>query len=248
ESVLKAHLLPGQAVTDIHPGGDPARAEIMVTAFDRKARRPVAYRAQRVIFAAPQFLARHLVRTYRDHAPEFIQAFEYGPWLVANLTLRARPVNRGFSAAWDNVIYESPSLGYVVATHQTGRDHGPTVLTYYHAFCDSDAKASRSILLSEDWAHWAEIILSDLERAHPEIRRLTTRLDIMRWGHAMIRPKTGFIWSAARARAAQTFNGIHFAHTDLSGMALFEEAFYHGLRAAEEVLLATGRAPLERWI
>ncbi len=31
---------------------------------------------------------------------------------------------------------------------------------------------------------------------------------------------------------------MHFAHSDLSGVALFEEAFYHGLRAAEEVLTA----------
>jgi hypothetical protein len=29
---------------------------------------------------------------------------------------------------------------------------------------------------------------------------------------------------------------VHFANTDLSGVALFEEAFYHGLRAADEVL------------
>ena len=28
---------------------------------------------------------------------------------------------------------------------------------------------------------------------------------------------------------------IHFAHTDLSGVALFEEAFDHGLRAAREI-------------
>jgi hypothetical protein len=32
--------------------------------------------------------------------------------------------------------------------------------------------------------------------------------------------------------------GVHFAHSDLSGIALFEEAFYHGVRAAEEVLSA----------
>ena len=31
------------------------------------------------------------------------------------------------------------------------------------------------------------------------------------------------------------YRNIHFAHTDLSGIAFFEEAFYHGLRAAKEV-------------
>ena len=58
----------------------------------------------------------------------------------------------------------------------------------------------------------------------------------MRWGHAMIHPRPGFIWSEARRKAAHDYRGIHFAHTELSGVALMEEAFYHGLRAAEEVL------------
>ena len=82
--------------------------------------------------------------------------------------------------------------------------------------------------------------LTDLERAHPDIRSLTTRLDVMRWGHAMIRPRPGLIWGGARAEAQKPYRGVHFAHTDLSGLALFEEAFDHGLRAAEEVLRERG--------
>jgi hypothetical protein len=87
-----------------------------------------------------------------------------------------------------------------------------------------------------DWQSCADVVLTDLQRPHPNIRALTERLDIMRWGHAMIRPRPGFVWSAARRQAALPFRGIHFANTDLSGIALFEEAFYHGVRAAEEVL------------
>jgi len=33
---------------------------------------------------------------------------------------------------------------------------------------------------------------------------------------------------------------VHFANTDLSAVALFEEALYHGVRAAEEVLGGRG--------
>jgi hypothetical protein len=72
------------------------------------------------------------------------------------------------------------------------------------------------------------------------MRALTRRLDVMRWGHAMIRPRVGFQWGGARLKAQQPFRSIHFANTDLSGVALFEEAFDHGLRAAEEVLAARG--------
>ena len=52
----------------------------------------------------------------------------------------------------------------------------------------------------------------------------------------MISPRPNFVWSGIRERAMKPYRNIHFAHTDLSGVALFEEAFYHGLRAAKEVL------------
>ena len=58
----------------------------------------------------------------------------------------------------------------------------------------------------------------------------------LRWGHAMISPRPNFIWGGIREQAVKPRRNIHFAHTDLSGVALFEEAFYHGLRAATEVI------------
>jgi hypothetical protein len=156
--------------------------------------------------------------------------------MVANLTLSARPAGRGFPPAWDNVLYESPSLGYVTATHQKLLDHGPTVLTYYYPLIDDDPRLARRRLLEAGRDEWAEVVLSDLERAHPDLRRLVTRLDVGRWGHAMVRPRPGLLFGGAREAATRPYRGIHFAHTDLSGMALFEEAFHHGVRAAEEVL------------
>jgi hypothetical protein len=162
--------------------------------------------------------------------------------MVANLTLRDRPKSRGFQFAWDNVLHDSPSLGYVVATHQRCVDHGPTVITYYYPLVDVDARAARSRLLSLGRDEWAEVCLADLESAHPDMRERTTELDVMRWGHAMVRPNVGLLWGGARAAAARPFRNVHFASADLSGLALFEEAFDHGIRAAEEVLLAQGRS------
>jgi hypothetical protein len=200
----------------------------------------VGFHADHVIFAAPQFLTRYLIRDYRSQPPAHVAEFHYGTWMVANIFLKDRPMVRGFPLAWDNVLYESPSLGYVVATHQRGLDRGPTVFTYYYAMCDPDPRAARSKLLSMDWRSCADVALADLSRAHNDIRSLSERLDVMRWGHAMIRPHPGFIWSPARKAAAKPYRGIHFANTDLSGVALFEEAFHHGLRAADEVLASYG--------
>jgi phytoene dehydrogenase-like protein len=230
----------GSATEDERRG---ARNGVEVVAVTHDGKNVVGFRAEQVVFAAPQFLSKYLIKPYREGAcPAHVGEFEYGAWMVANLFLEDRPRQQatGFPLAWDNVLYESPSLGYVVATHQRGLDRGPTVFTYYYPFTDADPRAARARLLSTDWKAWADVALSDLRRAHPDIGQLTRRLDVMRWGHAMIRPRAGFVWGGARAAAQRPFGPVHFAHTDLSGVALFEEAFDHGLRAAEEVLAARG--------
>ena len=130
-------------------------------------------------------------------------------------------------------LYESPSLGYVNATHQKGIDYGQTIFTYYYPMADANGRAK---LFALNHAELADIVLSDLEMAHKDIRDLTEKIDVMRWGHAMISPRTNFLWSGAREKAQMPYRNIHFAHSDLSGLALFEEAFYYGLRAADEIL------------
>jgi len=194
------------------------------------------FRAKRVIFAAPPFLAPRLIRGYRDSGPSSVSELQFGSWLVANLHLNQRPTENGFPLSWDSVLYHSPSLGYVAATHQKLLDFGPTVLTYYYPLCDDDPRVARQRLLDLSWEQWADIVLTDLEQAHPEIRSLTSRLDIMRWGHAMVRPVPGVFSGPARKECSQPFGKVHFAHAALSGVALFEEAFHHGNRAATEVL------------
>ena len=222
----------GWLVTSVIPTENGAD----VIAASRDGSHARGIHAKNVIFAGPQFIAARVIRDYRD-----VRDFVYGSWLVANLTISRSPESHGFPMCWDNALYDSPSLGYVVATHQSGRDSGPTVLTYYYAFTDHDPRVSRERLLSAGRDEWAEVVLSDLSRAHPEIRDITERLDVMRWGHAMVRPYPGFIASAARREAAQPFRSIELANTDLSGVALMEEALYHGVRAAEAVLRRGGR-------
>lgn len=235
----KSNVQLDRAAVELIPVEENGQPRVDVTTIDREGRNPRGFRADRVIFAAPQFMARYVVRPYRDNPPPHIAEFQFGSWMVANLTLKDRPKprsTRDFPLAWDNVLYESPSLGYVVATHQRGRDHGPTVFTYYYPLCDENARLARTRLLETDWSGWADVTLTDLSRAHPDIRNLAERLDVMRWGHAMIRPRTGFMWGQARREGAKPFRAIHFAHSELSGVALFEEAFDAGLRVADEVV------------
>jgi hypothetical protein len=175
-----------------------------------------------------------------DSRPDagYLGQFHYSPWLVANLSLRSLPfIRSGMPMAWDNVIYDSPSLGYVVATHQSlATQVRKTVLTYYYAMVGESPVQERIRLLRTSWKDWTDFILKDLSRPHPELRDLVTHLDIFRWGHAMVQPRVGFIWGNARRQAAQPRGNIFFAHSDLSGFSIFEEAQYRGVLAAERIL------------
>jgi glycine/D-amino acid oxidase-like deaminating enzyme len=193
------------------------------------------YTADALIFAAPTFLASYLL----EEAPA-AHGFEYSPWLTANLTLDRLPRERGLEMAWDNVIYDSPALGYVVATHQSLSSRvDRSVWTYYWALAEGAPADNRRLLLEKDWGYWKEAILNDLSRAHPDIRECVSRIDIMRMGHAMVRPSTGFIFSEERRRLASYSKGnVWFANSDLSGISIFEEAQYRGVRAADAALRA----------
>lgn len=218
----------------------PKEGGVEVQAFDFQKGEPFAIDAERVICAVPRFVVRRLVGPWAEKAPAFLDAFEYSSWVVANLTLKDRLAEPSFPLAWDNVLYDSKGLGYVVATHQTGRDHGPTVLTYYLPLLDGTPKAQREVLLGAEWKHWVDVILSDLARPHPDLATKLASIDVWRWGHAMVRPVPGLMRGGVLERARTPVGGIHFANTDLSGMALFEEAQHWGVQAAEEVLAALG--------
>ena len=101
---------------------------------------------------------------------------------------------------------------------------------------------NRQLLLKQDWSYWKEAILHDLERVHPDIRQCVSRIDIMRMGHAMARPKVGAIFSPERRNLAKAPGRILFANSDLSGFSIFEEAQYRGVIAAESVLKSVSGA------
>ena len=215
----------------------PKENGVEVRCWSTTQRRPEIIDARRAICAVPRFVARHVVEPLRE-SRERDEWLSVGPWAVANLSLRGRPIERGAEAAWDNVLYESPSVGYVNATHQTWRDHGPTVWTYYYPFTDSDPRAARRRLESLSWEDWTTAIVTDLRRAHPDLLDHLTGIDVWPWGHGMVQPRVGHVFHPRRQRAREPIGAIHFAHSDLSGIAIFEEAFDHGLRAANETIAA----------
>jgi hypothetical protein len=202
----------------------------------------VEYIADRVIFAAPTFIAPYIVEGLIETAQP-PAGFVYSPWLTANLTLDRLPAEKGIETAWDNVIFDSPALGYVVATHMSLSSHiDRSVWTFYWSLAEGSPAAMRTMLLEKDWAWWREAILNGLSRAHPDIRDCVSRIDVMRMGHAMARPVPGFLGSETRRRFASGPGPIYYANSDLSGFSIFEEAQYRGVTAAERALHDVSRA------
>lgn len=236
---LTNHLRTNTAAARIHQQADGG---VDLTLIDCQSGATSVLNARKVILATPQFLAPYLIHDCPEPRRSTARKFTYGAWVVANIHLKGRPQHTGFPMSWDNVIYDSPSLGYVAATHQAGDDYGPTVLSWYLPLCDELPAESRQQLLNFDWKHWSTLITNDLSRVHPDLISLVTQMDVFRWGHAMIRPVPGFHSMTERRGAARPEGDLHFAGTDLSGVALFEEAYWHGRRAADEVIAALNTA------
>jgi hypothetical protein len=211
---------------------------VAVDVLDGVTGRVVRWRAEQVVWAAPSFLLPWVCPEWPEALRHAARNFEYAPWLVANLTLEAFPESRdGAAPAWDNVLYQSPSLGYVVAIHQVWRSRQrETVLTYYRPLSGMAPAEGRRRLLERTWYDFAGDIFADLSRPHPDIRELTASLDIFRWGHAMVRPRPGFLWGGERELMGKGSGRIHPAHSDLSGFSLFEEAQYRGVVAAQRAM------------
>lgn len=232
---LGPRVRTGALAYEVAPDGDGVRVDYYDAATGNTRR----ILAKRAIVCAPRFIARRIVKPLRES--KMPSAFTYAPWFVANLTVDGPPSGAGASPAWDNVLYTGEGLGYVDATHQSfSLDRRRAVWTYYHPLT-GDPDAQRAVAYKRSLSEWREICLSDLERALPGLRERVTRLDAWVWGHAMILPKPGFIWGQERLGAAKPVGAIHFAHSDLSGFSIFEEANDRGVRAAEAVLSALGK-------
>jgi phytoene dehydrogenase-like protein len=221
-----------------------SRHEVAVDAWPAAAAgsgggEPERWLAQQVVIALPLFIAARLLPAPPPALPDAASRQRYAPWLVANIHLDAPPNERiGAPPAWDNVIFGSPGLGYVNATHQSlVPSPGATVLTAYWAL----PEASRGALLAGDAQSWAQRIVDQLAPVHPDLGRTARAIDLMRYGHAMSIPTPGLRSSAALRALAQPHGRLHFAHADLSAYSVFEEAFTQGHRAGRQAAAALGR-------
>ncbi|MES2558854.1 MAG: FAD-dependent oxidoreductase [Bacteroidota bacterium] len=208
--------------------------QVQVDGFNFTTNRTERIVCNQVILSTPQFVSNKLLGDYPAANERSIKTFSYAPWMVANITVPSLPEEKGFPMSWDNVFYGSKSLGYVDATHQHVKLFAPQkVLTYYLPLSDGTPADERKQAFKRTHEEWVQLICADLKKVHPGIDRYIEQIDIWLWGHGMIRPVPGFITGSERKHAATAIDGkVFFAHSDLSGISVFEEAFHRGMDAA----------------
>ena len=231
---VAGHVDTGQVVGRVRRRGDGVR----IDALDARSRRRVRIDADAAIVALPRFVAAHVVEGEAGSA----EGFTYAPWVVANASVDRLPAGPGAALAWDNVSATSASLGYVVATHQSLAAPGASVLTWYMPLSDMAPAKARALMQARSLEEWQRIVHDDLVAMNPDLAGAIRRIDVWRWGHAMVRPVPGFLWGGARDRVGQAQPPLFHAHSDLSGLSIFEEAHYRGTLAAEAALRHAGFA------
>jgi monoamine oxidase len=222
----------------------PLKHGVQVDAWNFASRQVERYEAKQCIAAMPLFVTARVLNAPSRALDEAVRHMRHAPWAVANIHIEAPLSDRpGAPPSWDNVIFGAPGLGYVDAGHQKLDPlPDPTILTYYRAM--GDDPQGRARLLSRTWATWRDEVLDELSVPHPDLRSKTLSIDVARWGHAMAIPVPGTRTSRALASLQRNQPGLwhrlHFAHSDLSGYSIFEEAFTHGLRAGNAARKALG--------
>lgn len=198
-------------------------------------------KARKAICAMPVYVAARVVENIgqygfdpRQHTPE------YAPWMVANFLMRDFPAELPEAPlSWDNVVYQEPGLGYVVSTHQDIRaaPPGKTVFSAYVALSDRTPDEARKWLMRASAQELVELASADLKTAYGwKFGACVERVDITLRGHAMAAPLPGFRSNAGLKALRELDGPIVFAHADLSGFSVFEEAAWWGCEAARKVL------------
>jgi NAD(P)-binding Rossmann-like domain len=236
-------LMAQQLRPNLHPARTVLRVErhkdgAFTDSFDHHKGVTIRTFTSAIILSTPHFITNRIV----TEIPQ-TEGFSYAPWIVANVSVDQLPEGKGAKLAWDNVSSASEALGYVVSSHQSSSSaHGHAVLTWYLPLSDITPAKARGLMIERSLAEWQSLVYTDLTALHPELQSRISRIDVWRWGHAMVRPVPGFMSTIAPSVIDSIKPPLFPAHSDYSGLSLFEEAHYRGTFAAEATMQHLGHA------
>ena len=218
----------------LHPDGG---VEALCFSLENGQPRTWRIRARKAICAMPLYVAARIIPHIAQLGFDLKRdAPSYAPWMVANFLMQQFPAELpAVPLSWDNVVYDEPGLGFVVSTHQDIRVRPPekSVFSCYVALSHLKIDEARKWLNQATSAELLELAVRDLKTAYGwKLAPCVERVDITVRGHAMAAPLPGFRSNAGCRALREETGPILFAHADLSGFSVFEEAAWWGYRAA----------------
>jgi protoporphyrinogen oxidase len=185
--------------------------------------------AEKIVMSVPAYIAEKIYTDF--HITKYPD--KRTPWLVSNLIFDNLPVDKRLAIAWDNVIFDSSSLGFINSMNQSLKTfQRKLVLTHYQPL--SDDKICRLQLLNMRDEELSRFSLNELDRIYPDLKDHLIKIDLWVHGHGMCSPVIGRISDYLQNRRAPNRNMI-YCHTDRGGISIFEEAFDQGVQAFERL-------------
>lgn len=212
--------------------------QVEVTCLDSKTGRLYGLLADQVVVATPLFVAAQIVPEIQTSFRQFRQLLpEAYPWLIGNFQFQNRlPEFDDEPIAWDSVVYGSSALGLIHSTHQQIRvdQHFAPRFTSYAALDQMDgatskASAVRQMLAGKTPSQLLNIASQDLTAIYGlRVWRHIAHAHITVRGHGMACPTPGFLRNPLLQALRNERGRIQYAHSDLSGYSIFEEATWWG--------------------
>ena len=236
---IAPRLIAGTAVSLLHV----ARGVEVTCVTEGPAASSFIVRARRAVSAMPLHVAAHVVDSIlADGYDSSRHAPPVASWMIANFMMNRFPEEEpGADLAWDNVLYGSDGLGYVVSTHQDIRvaPAAQTVFTAYRALAGMKPHETRRWLQDASPSEIGELAARELRTVYGwRFAPCVERVEITLRGHAMATPAPGTLANAGLSALRAADGAVLYAHSDLSGYSVFEEAAWWGWRAAEKILSA----------
>lgn len=187
-----------------------------------------------LLLAIPIHIRKHLLANILERdwlAPT------HQPWYVVTVELTPFADFSGAPVAWDNVLFEHPTLGYIHNLNQhLKKPNGNTLLTFYQPLDQSDARTVREKYAQQSDEELKSELVAQLRSIYRDIEEHILYMEVRIWGHGMASPGIDYLKNPKRSKQSEATDNIYFAHTDDCGFSLFEEAFDLGFQRATQLI------------
>ena len=213
--------------------------EALVVSESHGGMRTTRIRARFAVAAMPLHVLPRIFKAAAGYG--FVAARDvprYAPWVVSNFILSRVPSERsGVPLSRSNAIYAERGLGYRADPAAARAQSSRFVFTGYHALADLEPEAARDWLEHASVKDLCSAVMHDMKPAYGwRLPLCLERIAVTVRAHAMAVPEPGFLSNPGRLALRSSGGPLYFAHSDLSGLSLFEEASWWGYRAARQII------------